>query len=31
MPQISCKQGYKYQLVADYSLQLDFVLPQANT
>ena len=29
MPQISYKQGYKYQLVADYSLQLDFVPPQA--
>ena len=29
MPQISYKQGYKYQLVADYSLQLDFVPLQA--
>ena len=29
MPQISYKQGYKYQLVADYSLQLDFYPAQA--
>ena len=29
MPQISYKQGYKYQLVVDYSLQLDFSPPQA--
>ena len=29
MQQISYKQGYKYQLVADFSLQLEFVPAQA--